>query len=76
MVVADLVKRVLQADELHDPTWIGHPQEQPEHMKTIIRFQDKVLAALEDLIEDLQRSNENKWNYSSKPVPEILVSDG
>ena len=39
MVVADLVKRVLQADELHDPTWIGHPQEQPEHMKTIIRFQ-------------------------------------
>ena len=30
---------VLQAGELHDPTWTGRPQEQPEHLKAIICFQ-------------------------------------
>ncbi|DBA75941.1 TPA: hypothetical protein ACH3X2_009000 [Trebouxia sp. C0005] len=47
------------ADELHDPAWTGRPQEQPEHVKPIIRFQEKVLDAFDDLFMDLERSVEN-----------------
>lgn len=41
MVIGDLVMRVLvlQAGELHDPTWTGRPQDQPEHVKAIVCFQ-------------------------------------
>ena len=41
MIIVDLVMcmLVMQAGELHDPTWTGRPQEQPEHLKAIICFQ-------------------------------------
>ena len=46
MVIGDLVMRmlVLQADELHDPTWTGRFQEQPEHVKAIVCFQVCLLS--------------------------------
>ncbi len=30
---------VLQAAELHDPTWAGLQKEQPEHVQAVIIFQ-------------------------------------
>ena len=41
MVIVDLVMCILvfQAGELHDHTWTGRPQEQPEQLKAIICFQ-------------------------------------
>ncbi len=46
MVIVDLVMRVLvlQADEMHDPSWTGRLQGQPEHLKAIICFQVCLLS--------------------------------